>query len=259
MIRKKNMYSRRAPGLKTAAIRSNLCGDMNAVFRLFTAVLFLWLIVPGRMGEVSGLEQMGKARPVNQPRVKKPLRKPVIPPPVEAEKAATEPASTNDAPARSQGPRIVNLINYSGYSGEELGQIRALYVRMTAADQFQPGGKVTTVPEDALKKLRAALTDTCPMLFASQQRADGGKLHLYQYGVNAALRPEVAQKLGGTAWTPEEAHALAQDFARLLQIQGTLSSQELDGAARANLQNEFDDLLNKYFAIQAKNPKDPRP
>jgi hypothetical protein len=113
--------------------------------------------------------------------------------------------------------------------------------------QFEGDGKLS---RDESKQLNQQLNDASRTIFAEKHDTEGNQMSVYRLGKDVKLNPDVAQKLEDPNVDKSVARGFSQDFHKMLTIKRQLGTENLTDDQRAQLQNQYNDLLNKYFVVQ---------
>jgi len=73
---------------------------------------------------------------------------------------------------------------------------------------------------------------------------------VYRLGKNVVLNPAITVKLEDLDLSRQDAKVFVHDLHRTIQLKRILATEELTPERRAQLQAEYNNLLNKYFIVQ---------
>lgn len=169
--------------------------------------------------------------------------------PAEPEKPPAAEAAKPPEEAPRPAARILHVPRPGGLNAKTFEKMKAQHKYIQSLDVNR---SKTAMKEDEIRQFRNALNDASILLFWPEERPDGSTLQMYQYGVNIVIKPETYKKFDDKTLTPNEAHELAKDFCRLLQLRASLNADNLPEATRAAGQNEYNALLTKTFAQRTK-------
>ncbi len=145
----------------------------------------------------------------------------------------------------NQAKRIEHGINKGYLTQEEAAKLNTQQKNIESLQQsFSSDGKLTG--NEALQ-LRNALNEASRCIFAEKHDADGNTMPVFRLGSNVTMKNDVAQVLGSENLSKQEARVYLNDFHRMMEITKTLSTGNISEAERNTLQNEYNNLLNKYF------------
>ena len=174
------------------------------------------------------------------------------PPKAEA-KPAAEVAPPDDSKPKLPASRVVFIVNEGSLMPEEVGKLKSRHLSLATLDQSKSDAKLAP-PEMTL--LRQNINEACILLFSEEHRPDGSTMQFHRYGINIALRPEVARRMDGDSMPREDMKVFVKDFCRLLQLRAMLVKEGLRERERTAWQQEFNNLLSQYFAPPAKAAKE---
>ncbi|MBI5725127.1 MAG: hypothetical protein HZA50_14300 [Planctomycetes bacterium] len=112
---------------------------------------------------------------------------------------------------------------------------------------FKSDGKVT---KDEFKQLNQALNEASRSIWAEKHDTDGNQMPTYRFGKNVFARPELTAALANENLSREQAKQIMADFHKLMALKHALATKDLTADERARLQNEYNELLNKYFEVR---------
>ena len=72
---------------------------------------------------------------------------------------------------------------------------------------------------------------------------------VYRLGMNIRAKDNLTQALANENLDKVQARTLLKDFHRTVELKRILATENLSDAQRANLQAEYDGLLNLYFEV----------
>jgi hypothetical protein len=109
---------------------------------------------------------------------------------------------------------------------------------------YKLDGRLT---RDEFKDLRQELNEASGCIWAEKHDTEGNQMPAYRWGKNVFARSELTDRIESGDYTREEARQLMKDLHRTLALKRALAGGNLSAEARATMQGEFDELLNKYF------------
>jgi hypothetical protein len=113
---------------------------------------------------------------------------------------------------------------------------------------YRLDGKLTKEEYVALRKTMNA-SGAC--LWAETILADGLRRQTHRFGRNIFAQNAFSAKLQEEAdCTRAEARAALKDFREAMRLKRVLAADELSAEQRTQVQNDFNDLLNKYFEVR---------
>ena len=164
-----------------------------------------------------------------------------------AQAAADKETGEKDRPARRISYAVRNAL-----SADETLEFEAL--RKAAAgleaslDANKADGKLS---QEDLKLLRGAIERITRWIWGGSSSADDARTLVYILGKNVFAREFLTAKLRNEELPAAEARGLLRDFRRAMALRHTLAPDVTkEHRKRAKLQNEFNDLLNKYFEFR---------
>lgn len=158
------------------------------------------------------------------------------------------PNERTDARQNRQDQRIDEGIKKGYLTTAEVSKLEAQQKSIEAAQQaFKSDGKIT---RNEAQQLRQQLDEASRCIFAEKHDADGIAKPVYRLGANVTLKDEIAQKLGDENLSRQTARAFLGDFHRMMEIKRILSTSTLNDMQRAQLQAEYNKLLNTYFVTK---------
>ncbi len=158
------------------------------------------------------------------------------------------PNERTDARQNRQTQRIEEGVKKGNLTPAEVGKLETQQKSIETMQQsFVADGKITR-PE--AQQLRQQLDEASRCIFAEKHDADGIAKPVYRLGENVILKDEIAQKLGDENLPRQAARAFLGDFHRMMEIKKRLATGTLSDAQRAQLQVEYNKLLNTYFVTK---------
>jgi hypothetical protein len=150
----------------------------------------------------------------------------------------------------NQNRRIEYGIAHGNLTPNEVSNLRA---RQSSVEQLRKtvtaDGKMTT--EEA-RNLRIQLNACSTDIFAEKHDTKGKAKRIGGFGNSIALSKEVADRLIGEEINRKDARAFLDDFHKMLTAKRRLSEETMSPEMRAKLQDEYNQLLNKYFVRTGK-------
>jgi len=144
-----------------------------------------------------------------------------------------------------QAKRIEEGIKKGYLTQDEISKLDAQQKNIASMESsFKSDGKVTKAEAT---QLRSALNEASLCIFAEKHDADGSTKSVPRLENNVILKNDVAQKLGDENLSRQDARVYLKDFHRMMDLKKTLSTGNLSDSDRTSAQNEYNDLLNKYF------------
>lgn len=172
----------------------------------------------------------------------------------EAAKAKREEIKENRSEARekaidnregNQAKRIQHGINKGYLTADEVKTLQAQQDSIAALEtSIQADGKVTPVE---FKQIQTELNKASRCIWAEKHDTDGKQMATYRLGKNVFANSSLTSQLSDPSLSASAAKALLKDFRRLTELKRTLATGDLSDAQRAQLQSEYDALLNTYF------------
>ncbi len=144
----------------------------------------------------------------------------------------------------NQAKRIQHGINKGYLTEDEINKLNSQQQNIeNIQQQFNSDGKVA---KDEAKQLLQTINTASLNIFSEKHDTDGKQMSVYRIGNNVKLKDEVAQKLAGEDLNKAEAKVYLEDFHRTVELKKLLNG-DLSDTERAKYQDEYDNLLNKYF------------
>ncbi len=168
---------------------------------------------------------------------------------IEARKAEVEAnrgKSIDNRQAR-QEKRIEHGINKGYLTSDEVQKLENQQKAIAdLEEQFKSDGKLT---KEEFRQLQTELNEASRCIWGEKHDADGNQMPAYRLGKNVFAKDEFAKKMADENLSKEEARAMLKDFRRSVELKRLLAG-DLTEEERAKLQAEYNDLLNKYFAVR---------
>jgi len=161
---------------------------------------------------------------------------------------ANTPNERTDARQNRQAQRIDEGIKKGYLTTDEVSKLEIQQKSIETTQQaFKSDGKIT---RNEAQQLRQQLDEASRCIFAEKHDADGIAKPVYRLGANVTLKDEIAQKLGDENLPRQAARVFLGDFRRMMEIKKLLSTGTLNDVQRAQLQTEYNKLLNTYFVTK---------
>jgi hypothetical protein len=145
----------------------------------------------------------------------------------------------------NQARRIEHGIEKGSLTPDEVAKLQAQQKAIADLEAgFKSDGKLTG---DEFQTLRQQLNTASRCIWAEKHDTEGNQMPAYRFGQNVFARAEVTDKLSNPNLSQAEAKAITQDFHQMMELKRRLATQDLPPALRAQLQAEYNNLLNKYF------------
>lgn len=149
-----------------------------------------------------------------------------------------------------QAKRIEHGIKRGALTPEEVETLNKQQQNIASLESSLKGdGKLT---RDEAKQLNEALNTASRNIWGEKHDTDGKQLPAYRLGDNVFAKDEFSKKMADPNLSKEDARKLTHDFHRLTSLKRSLAADDLTAEQRAKLQNEYNDLLNKYFEVRSK-------
>ena len=146
-----------------------------------------------------------------------------------------------------QAKRIEHGVKRGYLTEEEIAKLKAQQEEIAQMETaFQGDGKLS---RDEAKQLSHALKSASLLIWTEKHDYQGETMSVYRLGKDVVVHPDVASKLQDPNLTREEARTFVKDFRRTLELKRKLADPELEEAERAELQAEYNGLLDKYFIV----------
>jgi hypothetical protein len=169
------------------------------------------------------------------------------------EKASDARENRVDKRQENQEKRIEHGINKGYLTPDEITKLSDQQKRIADMESsFKADGKLDG---KEFKQLREELNAASRCIFAEKHDAEGKAMPVYRMGKNVFLRDQWAQMLQNENLSGKEAKEFAKEFHRMLELKRILASEDLPPARRAKLQQEFNELVNKYFELREGEKK----
>lgn len=147
-----------------------------------------------------------------------------------------------------QQKRIDHGIKKGYLTEAEVAQLDAQQKKIAQIEEsFKGDGKIT---KDEFRQLRNELDTASRCIWAQKHDAEGNPMAVYRLGTTVYARDNLTGPLQDETLSRAEAGKLLKDFRRTVELKRKLATDELTGEERVKLQQEFNELLNKYFEVR---------
>jgi polyhydroxyalkanoate synthesis regulator phasin len=147
-----------------------------------------------------------------------------------------------------QQRRIEQGIVHGQLTPDEVKQLEAQESKITAMQKnFMSDGKLT---KDEGKQLEGALNDASLQIWAHRHDTDGNQMPALRLGTDVFANDDIIKQVESGDMTHAQAHDFLDDFRKMVHMKNRLSTDDLTDAQRTNVQNRYNDLLNKYFYLK---------
>jgi hypothetical protein len=164
------------------------------------------------------------------------------------EKASDARENRVDKRQDNQEKRINHGINKGYLTPEETAKLNDQQKRIADMEAaFKADGKING---KEFKQLREELNTASRCIFGEKHDAEGKTMPVYRMGKNVFLRDQWAQILQNENLDGKDAKQFAKEFHRMLELKRALANDDIPEARRAKLQQEFNELVNKYFELR---------
>ncbi|MBI4977866.1 MAG: hypothetical protein HZC28_10300 [Spirochaetes bacterium] len=100
------------------------------------------------------------------------------------------------------------------------------------------------------KKMQDALNEASRNIWGEKHDTDGKQMATFRLGQNVFAKTEFANKMADANLKPAEAKKMLSDFHAIMEIKKRLATEDLPDGLRKKLQDEYNDLLNRYFEMR---------
>jgi len=153
-----------------------------------------------------------------------------------------------DRRQENQEKRIQHGIKRGYLTPEETARLRKVESDIADMEKsFESDGKLS---KDEAKQLKDALDKASAEIWAEKHDTEGKQMAAYHLGRNVFAKDSLTSVLENPDLTAAEARAFLAEFRHALSVKRRLANDDLTDAERAELQNEYDDFLNKYFEVR---------
>lgn len=147
-----------------------------------------------------------------------------------------------------QAKRIEHGIKKGYLTADEIAKLESQQKAIAEMEaNFKSDAKLT---KDERKKLQDALNEASRCIWAEKHDTDGKQMPTYRLGKNIFARDELTSALANENLAGDQAKKYAADFKRIMNLKHSLSAKDLTAEERTKLQNEYNELLNKYFEVR---------
>ncbi|HBC85473.1 MAG TPA: hypothetical protein DCZ94_00820 [Lentisphaeria bacterium] len=148
----------------------------------------------------------------------------------------------------NQEKRIQHGINKGYLTPEETKSLQNQQQQIASMESsYKSDGKLT---KDEMSSLRDALNVASANIWAEKHDTDGKQMATYRLGKNVYAKDSFTSAMSNQSMTGAEAKALASDFRKMLSLKNSLANDNLSAEQRAQKQNEYNELLNRYFEVR---------
>lgn len=153
-----------------------------------------------------------------------------------------------DQRQENQEKRIQHGINKGYLTEDEVAKLQTQQKNL--ADLETSAFADGTLTRDECKGLREAVNEASRCIWAEKHDTDGNQMATYRLGANVFAKSELTAQLANEDLSSDQAKALMKDFRTLTELKQKLSKSDLSDTERAGLQQQYDELLNKYFEVR---------
>ena len=157
-------------------------------------------------------------------------------------------AARVDQRQENQEKRIQHGINKGYLTADEVTTLQAQ--QQEIADLETTAFEDNKLSRDEFKSIRKELNEASHCIWGEKHDTDGNQMATYRLGKNVFAKDELTSQLADENLSPDVAKALMKDFRSLTEMKSKLSTGDLSDTERAALQQQYDDLLNKYFEVR---------
>ncbi len=172
----------------------------------------------------------------------------------------TEPARPRLAAARerlharidqreaNQQRRIAAGIKQGQLTPDEVAQLRTLETNIQSLESTLKSAPKLTLP--AVQQLRQALHQASLHIWAQRHDTQGKQMPAFRLGKTVFAQDQLTAAIESGTFSKEQARAFLHDFRQLVSLKHRLATESLPADQRAQLQSDYDTLLNKYFTLK---------
>lgn len=144
-----------------------------------------------------------------------------------------------------QTKRIEHGIQKGFLTADEVSKLQAQQQEIaTLESSLTSDGKLN---RGEFQQLRDELNTASCCIWGEKHDTDGNQMAAYALGKNVFAKDALTQKMADENLSKAEAKALLGDFRRTVELKRVLATKDLSDEERAQLQAEYNTLLNKYF------------
>ncbi len=96
-------------------------------------------------------------------------------------------------------------------------------------------------------KLREQFNSASMAIFAEKHDTEGKTKKIFGFGHSIAMSKEAANRLSSGQLSRQEAQTFLTDFQEMTYSKWRLSVEDMSALARAKVQEQYNQLLNRYF------------
>lgn len=152
-----------------------------------------------------------------------------------------------DARQEHQAQRIQHGIQKGYLTADEISTLQNQQTRIAGLEGTCKSDGLLTRTE--VKDIQAALNTASRCIWAEKHDTEGNQMPVYRLGMNIRAKDNLTQALANENLDKVQARTLLKDFHRTVELKRILATENLSDAQRANLQAEYDGLLNLYFEV----------
>jgi hypothetical protein len=147
----------------------------------------------------------------------------------------------------NQQRRIAAGIKQGQLTPDESAQLQSLETNIHALDTALQSAPKLTRP--AVQQIRQALHQASLQIWAHRHDTQGTQKPALRLGKNVVAQDQLTTAIESGTFSKEQARTFLQDFRRLVSLKRRLTT-DLPADQRAQLQSEYDALLNEYFLVK---------
>ncbi|HEX3358709.1 MAG TPA: hypothetical protein VHS31_17160 [Tepidisphaeraceae bacterium] len=163
-------------------------------------------------------------------------------------KAGDKREARAEAREKRQQERIHEGIKHGQLTPDEVKKLQSQEDSLkTMHAKFNSDGKLT---KDESKQLEGALNDASLQIWAQRHDTEGNQKTVSRLGNDVFAKDEITKQIESGEMTHAQAQQFLGEFREMTGMKRRLASENLSDGDRQKLQEQYDDMLNKYFLIK---------
>lgn len=154
-----------------------------------------------------------------------------------------------------QKQRIEQGIKHGQLTKEEVSGLQAEEAKIKSMQKSFASDEDGKLTKEDSKKLEDELNNASLLIWAERHDTNGNQRPEERLGKDVVANSDITKEIESGDLTASQAHTFLDDERKLVRMKRRLSTDDLTETQRTKLQNQYNDLLNKYFEVKTPAPK----